>query len=262
MYPPDHISSSQINTYLMCPLSYRFRYIDKIETGTKSSSLAMGTSFHTAAEALHKDMMNGGVREAGVYRDILGDSLKTEFGNFEVKTKDGEDRDTLTEEGGRLVEVYHDYRTAQPGSILAAEQKLVVRPVNTRTAEVLDIPFFAYIDLIEEEDGMPVVVDIKTTGRSYSQRDADDNLQLACYALLMRTRYDQIPRLRIDAVVRNKTPKMQRLETERTEDDLARFWTLARAVRDATEAGCFHPNPGSWACSTCEFDDYCRRWGL
>ena len=38
---PDHLSASQIIKFLMCPLTYRFQYIDQIETGIKSSSFAL-----------------------------------------------------------------------------------------------------------------------------------------------------------------------------------------------------------------------------
>lgn len=89
---PDHLSVSQINRFLQCPLSYRFQYIDKIETGLKSSSFALGTAFHSAAEHLHRHLMNGGVKRPEVYQNVLAESIKVEFGNFEVQVKDGEDR--------------------------------------------------------------------------------------------------------------------------------------------------------------------------
>ena len=259
---PDHLSASQIIKFLMCPLSYRFHYIDGIETGTKSSSFALGTVFHTAAEHLHKHMISGGVRAPKVYRDLLGDCLRVEFGNFEIQVKDGEDRDTLTKEGAGLIDVYREYRTAQPGTILTAEQRVERELANVRTGETLGLPFIAYLDLIEQNGDGLVIVDLKTAKRSYSQGDVDDNLQLTCYALLTLLETGKPPSgLRIDAIIRNKTPKVQRLETSRTEHDYLRFWMLAKAVREAIEAGLFYPSAG-WACPTCEFSEHCRRWGL
>jgi len=259
---PDHLSVSQITKFLICPLAYRFHYLDGIETGIKSSSFALGTSFHRAAEHLHKHMINGGVKPPQVYRDVLGDSLKVEFGNFDVQVKDGESQDSLTEEGGRLVDAYVDYRTSQPAEILTVEQRIERELVNVQTGEVLDLPFVAFVDLIEKEEAGLVVVDLKTAKRSYNQAVVDANIQITCYALLVLLETSKPPRLRIDAVVRNKTPKIQRIETTRSEDDLVRFWALARSVRQAIEAGVFHPNPGSWSCATCEFAEHCQRWGL
>jgi len=67
--------------------------------------------------------------------------------------------------------------------------------------------------------------------------------------------------LRIDAVVRTKTPKVQALATRRATTDYVRFFGLAQAVIETIKAGCFYPNPG-WQCPTCEFAEHCRSWGL
>ena len=259
---PDHLSVSQVTKFLMCPLSYKFHYVDGIETDIKSSSFALGTAFHAAAERLHRDLMNGGVRAAKVYQDLLGDSLATEFGNFDVQVKDGEDRDSLTGEGGRLMDAYREYRAAQKATLLTVEQRVERELVNVQTGETLGLPFIAYLDLIEQNGDGLVIVDLKTAKRSYSQGDVDGNLQLTCYGLLTLLETGKPPSgLRIDAVIRNKTPKVQRLETSRTERDFIRFWNLARTVRNAIETSVFYPNPG-WACSGCEFSDCCKKWGV
>jgi putative RecB family exonuclease len=262
MDTPDHLSVSQIQKYLTCPLSYRFRYIDRITTGTKSSSFALGTSFHVAAEMLHRHLMNGGVRDLGVYRDCLADTLADEFGNFEVQCRKGEDREQLTDEGQRMVEAYVAYRTAQPGTPVAAEQRVERSLVNLRTGELLEPPCLGFIDLLEADGDQLTVVDLKTCARAYNQATVDTHLQLSGYALFLWMETERMPKLRIDAVVRNKTPRIQTLHTTRTPEDLIRFWNLARSVRRAITSGCFYPHPGSWACSGCEFTDACQHWGL
>ena len=259
---PDHLSVSQIIKYLICPLSYRFHYIDGIETGTKSTSFALGTSFHAAAEALHKHMMNGGVRDPNVYRDVLGDALATEFGNFEVQCKDGESQDSLTKEGAALVDLYREYREAQPAEILTVEQRIERELVNIQTGETLDVPWIAFIDVLEKTDEGLVLIDLKTAKRSYNQADVDADLQLTAYSLLVLLETSKLPAsLRIDALIRNKTPKLQRIETHRTESDVVRFWALAREVRAAIQSGHFFPSRG-WQCPTCEFAEHCQQWGL
>ena len=89
-----------------------------------------------------------------------------------------------------------------------------------------------------------------------------ENLQLTAYALMVLIETgSEVAGLRIDAVVRTKTPKIQALCTSRSRTDYVRFFALAQAVRNAINAGCFYPNPG-WQCPTCEFAEPCRRWGL
>ena len=51
-------SFSQINTYLQCPLKYRYQYIDKIPRGDESPSphLLLGSAVHYALEMLYKKL--------------------------------------------------------------------------------------------------------------------------------------------------------------------------------------------------------------
>ena len=43
---PDHVSYSQLNTFLMCPLRYRFQYVEEIPPAFKSAALAFGSAIH------------------------------------------------------------------------------------------------------------------------------------------------------------------------------------------------------------------------
>jgi hypothetical protein len=43
---PEYLSVSQLNTYLMCPRKYRFRYIDRLQPERRSIDLALGTAVH------------------------------------------------------------------------------------------------------------------------------------------------------------------------------------------------------------------------
>ena len=259
---PDHFSVSQLTTFLSCSLAYRFRYVDHVETGLKSSSFALGTAFHCAAEQLHKDMIAGTVREQAAYLAVFDDSLDLEFGNFDVQLKAGESIDSLHQEGRALLSLYCEHRVRQPAKLVAAEL-CVKRPlVNIATGDELDVPFVAYLDLVERDGGNIAVVDLKTAARAYAQDDVDANLQLTAYALLMLLQAGKAPEhLRIDALIRTKTPKLQQLVTTRCERDFLRFFELARIVRAAIEEGNYYPNAG-WACSNCEFARECGDWGL
>src|SRR5438034_7591329 len=52
-------SISQIQTYLLCPLKYRFTYIDRIPKPWRSASLSFGSSVHAALEWFHKERLAG-----------------------------------------------------------------------------------------------------------------------------------------------------------------------------------------------------------
>jgi len=156
---PDHLSVSQLNTFLSCPLAYRFRYVDRIETGTKSSSFALGTAFHSAAERLHKDIIAGHAGAADDYCTAFDDALSVEFGCFDVQLKAGESADSLHQEGRALVELYREHRLRQPAKLVDAELRIEQRLVNPATREELGVPFVAYLDLVERDSGGAVYRD-------------------------------------------------------------------------------------------------------
>src|SRR5271157_5234043 len=49
-----HLSYSQINTYLACPLKYKYHYIDRIEPPFVSSALVFGSCIHEAVGAFYQ----------------------------------------------------------------------------------------------------------------------------------------------------------------------------------------------------------------
>ena len=55
----DHLSSSQINLYLLCSLKYKFIYLDKLPKPFKSSGLMFGSAMHSALSWVHKEKING-----------------------------------------------------------------------------------------------------------------------------------------------------------------------------------------------------------
>jgi len=54
MVPPEmrqqpHVSFTQIDQYLRCPLKYRFTYVDRLEPDFVPAALAFGSGIHGAA---------------------------------------------------------------------------------------------------------------------------------------------------------------------------------------------------------------------
>jgi len=58
-YPRDHISVSQINLYLMCPLKYRFIYVDELPRLFKPEGLAFGSAIHSTVAWWHQQRVKG-----------------------------------------------------------------------------------------------------------------------------------------------------------------------------------------------------------
>ncbi|MCD4653025.1 PD-(D/E)XK nuclease family protein [bacterium] len=56
-----HLSYSQINTYIMCPLKYRFSYVEKIERDFTPAALPFGGAMHEVLAAYYISVKNAGI---------------------------------------------------------------------------------------------------------------------------------------------------------------------------------------------------------
>src|SRR5213594_4433020 len=64
MVPPEmrqqpHVSFTQIDQYLRCPLKYRFTYVDRLAPDFVPAALAFGSGIHGAAAFLFRGIAEG-----------------------------------------------------------------------------------------------------------------------------------------------------------------------------------------------------------
>ena len=85
------------------------------------------------------------------------------------------------------------------------------------------------------------------------------NLQLSAYSCAGRQLYRERPPLRLDCLLKNREPKLERVDVIRTEQDDRRLFRIVQEVLAAIEAESFFPN-ASWQCRGCEVRHACPLW--
>ena len=128
--------------------------------------------------------------------------------------------------------------------------------MDVESGEELGVQLHGVIDLIES-DG--TVVDLKTSARSFDVGSLERHLQLSIYALAILLRTGSIPKVRIDALLKTKVPRLERYEIHRNLADLAWATRLIDGVVQAIDREMFFPNP-SWRCAECEYCAQCQAW--
>ena len=246
----DHISVSQIYLYMACPLKYKFSYIDELPKLFKSSGLAFGGAIHSAVEWFNIQRLEGINVKGSQLLEIFEADWQA-ANTDEVRYRSGETKDSLQGMGFSLLQIYH--ASANSTKILKVEQPFELTLVEPETKEHLALPLNGRFDLIEQG---PVIVDLKTAGRKHTQSDADMNLQLTGYSYVYYMKTGKIPDLRLDVLLKYKSPRMEKVSTTRTVMDFRRFFLLAKQVLKGIKAGVFYPNP-SWMCGDCEFKNMC-----
>ncbi|MCB2212102.1 PD-(D/E)XK nuclease family protein [bacterium] len=254
-----YLSASRIKTYLMCPQKYRLTYIDKVPWAFTPAALVVGTAVHAAIEQFYRAWMDGHRLPLADLHDVYNESWKEGIAG---KTLDTDDPAPLRDQGRDLITVLHEQ--VHPQNVVAVEQDFRVPLIASDTGEVLDIDLVGRIDLVEADDqGNIVIADNKTLARRPSEQDLALDLQLTAYAYAAR-HMDLIPNdttalLRIDALLKQKTPSLAQIYTTRSPDADIRFVHLAADIIHAIQSGAFPANPG-WACSGCPLRPACSFW--
>ncbi len=249
----EPLSVSQVNSFLFCPLKYRFQYIDKVPPPWRPSALIFGSSVHSAVEWFHRERLAGrSPTPEAVARIFDADwfAQNLEPVVFPIK----ESKESLTEKGRELVALYVAETNGNLPKLI--EDRFEIDLVDPETGEVFDVRLRGVIDLVES-DG--TLVELKTAARTFDVGSLERHFQLSTYALVRLLQTGEIPRLRIDALLKTKVARLERLPTTRTIEDLAWTARLIDAVGSAIRSGCFFPNP-SWRCGECEFLAHCQKW--
>ena len=247
------ISASKITAYMDCPLKYKFRYVDKIEAEETPAGLAMGSAFHRTLKHYYNNLVKG-------QRLNMEEIERTFREDWEIQQTipirwNGDGPDALEQQGIDLIRTYLEGVGEVPVP-QAVETSFRVPLVNLKTGETAkDIELVGIIDRV---DNGPV--EMKTSARSWNQLQADQSLQMSMYAYhqALQTKQERIQG-RFEVVVKNKAPKLQIIDTERSVHDFDRLFRIVKEIVTCIDAEVYYPNPGMF-CGGCEFADYCLLW--
>ena len=250
----DHLSCSQINLYLHCPLKYKFHYIDGLPKPFKPSGLAFGGSIHAALAWLHKQRMDGNNVPLQKLLRIFDADWYAQKLDTEIRYKNGEADTRLMFMAKEMLSLYFNQPYKKP---VGAEVPFVLPLVNLSTGERLDINLEGFIDLIEKDD---TITEFKTSAQAMNLRDIEDHLQLTAYSYAYQMLYQKPPRLlKLIDFVKTKRPRVITLEADAKKLDYQRFFYLAGQVLKGIRRQVFFPRK-SFMCKDCEYAGPCKAW--
>src|SRR5262249_41132437 len=106
-------SLSQIQTYLGCPLKYRFQYLDKLPKAFRPAALAFGGSIHSAVEWFHRQKMAGATPAIeDVFKVFEADWFAQNHDPLEFHS--GETREALEAKARAMLTVYLEAQNGCP----------------------------------------------------------------------------------------------------------------------------------------------------
>lgn len=256
-----HFSVSQLIDYLQCPFAYYLRHIAGIQWKKIPSAVCFGSSVHKAVEYMNSRRRDGlSVNEddiVGMFYMAWSDAIE----NNNVSWKKAEEPAELLVKGQQLISLYykqfhkHIFTEVELGFRLPILDPMTGLYVRSRD-------MVGYIDAI---DGDNTLIEFKTTGRTPSQYQIDGDLQLGVYHWAAHLLYGVPARkILVVSLVRTKQPKIEVLETHRSQDTHTRLLSLIEKVIRAIDHGMYYPNPvGGFGCGSCNYREECQRqWPL
>lgn len=253
----SHWSYSQLATYLRCPLQHFFRYVLCLPERTTSSALALGSAIHQALAVFHRAAQRGEPAPVLTVQAAFRQAWEERRKNELIVFQHGDEQDTI-DQGMALLALY--IQQPPPPNIMAVEQQFVTPLVNSQ-GEVLDKSLVAVIDLIHRNDDDDLtVVDLKTSGRAYSDMEAQMSLQATAYLYTIQQHYNEPAAFQYKVLVKTKKPHFQQIATARMPSDFDRFGDLVEAIDRAVTAGVHYPVELPINCSGCAYRKPCREW--
>ena len=252
----DYLSYSQIETFRICPLHYKLRYILKIPT-PPSAAQSFGTSIHAAIREFYDLVKSGKKSGEKLIIECLADSWVKE--GFSSKKHEQQ----FFEKGKIYLAGFFKEGFNPDNFPVLMEESFTIPLSSGSKQKVLGTRLLRIggrIDRVDTfADGSIEIIDYKTGATIPSQGEVDKNLQLSFYALAA-TRIQNAPFVKDPKQVKLSLyflDQQEKLSSTKTEKQLENAVSEIFTVREEIENSDFKCS-GHMFCQNCEYSLFCR----
>jgi len=246
-------SHSRLSTFEQCRYKYKLQYIDKVRSGTKSIESFMGSIVHSALEKLYKD---AGYQKINTIEEILDHYVREWNENFTpdiVINKEEYAAENYMKMGKKYISDYYNrFFPFDQVSILGIE-----------TEDLLDLgdgmQYHVRIDKFACKGDEYFICDYKTENRMKDQAAADNDRQLAMYAVWVKKKYPDAKKINL---VWHMLKFDKDVFSERTDEQLKALAEETVAEIMKIESCRSWPTNKNTLCDYCEYKGICPEFVL
>jgi len=245
-------SHSKLSSYEQCPLKYRFAYIDKIKIEGRSSIEAyLGTRVHECLEHLYRDMQFEKKNTLIELLSFYDERWEAEWNDDIIINKKDYTRDNYHQMGRRFITDYYSrHHPFEDGRTILLEGKINISLDETEQPHII-----GYIDrLVQRREGHYEVHDYKTNSSLPTQKDADQDRQLALYAIGVRQRFPDA--INID-LIWHYLAFDKFIKSHRTEEELSELKEEIKLLISEIESCTDFPPKVTRLCDWCDYQAVC-----
>lgn len=248
LFPPvevRNISHTQIQTYELCPLQYRYQYVLKIPT-PQAGAASFGSTIHNVLQKFYKGFREDPTCGITQLLDLLEDSW------IPIGYSSSSHQNRMKKEAKEMLENYFNSFHAPEIQILDLEKLFKIKIERS-------VFLTGKIDRVDQkEDGKIEVIDYKT-GKRPDDKKLKKDLQLSIYARAVSDPglyHKPIEKIYLSFYYLQAREK---ITFNRSKDDLKEVQTRVLDVVQKIKNNEFPPRVGQW-CNFCSFRMVCEAW--
>ena len=242
----SYLSYSQIETFKICPMHYKLRYILKIPT-PQMAAASFGSSIHNTLKNFYEEVKGGTKPNV----KLLNKLLKNNWIREGFTSKAHEEKFWL--QGKEILRQYYEKEFSNKRLPILMEQSFII-PIDK------DLKIGGKIDRVDDLGGGKIEIwDYKTGANIPTQKEVDHNMQLTFYALAATTLTEKPFGKKAEDVKLTLYyfDTQTKITTTRTESDLIKAKEEILKIKDEMEKSDFNCS-GGFLCQNCEFKLFCK----
>jgi putative RecB family exonuclease len=240
-------SYSALDTFLTCPLKYKYSQIDRIKT-PKSKEMVFGTLIHNTLKLIHTPGILSPTPEQAL--DFFSKNW-----NAEVFEDEFEERAAFSQ-GVAMIQDYYKKNDPAKINIIDLESRFQVEMGKDGDKHIIT----GIIDRIDKTEDGYEIIDYKTTRKLPSQEKVDNDLQLSIYLAAFLKRYPkEIENLEKINVSLYYLKHGVKLSSQRTFSQVKESEAFVLDLIDQIGASKFEPIL-SGLCDWCGYQNICPMW--
>jgi len=244
LFKSGSVSFSQLETYKLCPLRYKYQYVLRIPI-SPTSSLTFGQTIHKTLQEFYQRFRN----EKKIKKRDLLKIYDKQWIPLGYSSKIHEKK--MKEEGKILLGNYYDKYHRTNLEILDIEKQFKIK--------IDGISIIGKIDRIDKISNNSIeIIDYKT-GKKPNEKNILSNLQLSIYSLAAMDKGIYNKKLAEINLTFNFLRSGDSLTVKPTDNQLRKVKEEVKEMVGLIKSNKFSPKVGPW-CSHCPFRIICEAW--
>jgi DNA helicase-2/ATP-dependent DNA helicase PcrA len=237
----EYLSHSQIETFKICPLHYKLRYMVGLHA-PKSASESIGVSIHAALKDFYTKHKKKERLSEKIMLELLDKNwLSQGYGNKKYEK-------SSFERARNYLSGYYKNSYDKNTNTLYLEKKFVINIGSKQETFVVG----GVMDRVDDlGNGKVEIIDYKTSENVPTQKEVDKNEQLTMYALLLNKNPEDI------VLSLYYFENQIKISTTRTKAQIEKAKKDLFEIKKEIEQSDFNCS-GHYFCQDCEYHDFCK----